>query len=460
MTQELQETASTESIGGAAQPEGRADAGRRLQSILQRFPRGLSLGPEDLALIGWIHLYEQEAGIQGTSDARLKWLISEAVRRLGLDVQTLQPSQVVQRFMRMGVLRVALAEGNRRGCRLTSLGQGLARNFVDDIDYGSEHLSILLQYAFEEIRSAGKESGVPLLKYLKYIFLGAIREKIEYKLLAIEDDLEERKKTVKQTYAGNNEAAFDQAVQDVEYCRIALTELVDAVQESSACVRLEELLHERMGWNVEPDLYEALEQSLNFVYMLRGRVDAMLKDVVRFIHDCIAYRSLAFTVDLRDRMRRIQEKILSHALHNDLRAPILAAPRTPRMDLNWSRQERERPVLLDTEQLKTIEGFRPPELPPIEPRWKAPLLESAREEWTRLAEGGGSVELGGWLEEFMRKLPEVRESPWMAIWFLSQDWPKWSPAVAVEHRRGEWAPLGDEWMMEMIVIAPVGRSVE
>jgi hypothetical protein len=442
------------------QTDHQPDIGQNLRLPMRRFPRGLNLSREDLALIGWLYQYEQGAGIQGISDAQLKWIIAEGAMQLGLDPQSLQPAQVVQRLMRLNILRVALADRAGRGYRLTRLGRMLARYSMEDVDYGAEQLNVLLDSALGQIRSSIDDNGAALLKYLKHVFLGTIREKIEYKILAIEDDLEIRKKEVKQTYSGKNDAAFEQALKDVEYCRIALTELVDAVQESSACVRLEELLHERMGWDVEPNLYEALEQSLDFVYLLRGRVDAMLKDVVQFIHDCIAYRSLAFTVDSRDRLCRIQERILTYALENDAQMPILASPRTSRMDLNWSRQEREAPVALDLDRLKKIEDFRPPDLPSIEPDWKAPLLRMARAEWAGMVESGKGVDLCLWLESLAEKIPEVGESPSFAIWFLTQDWPQWRPAVSVQHKRGQWTPLGKEWMMEAVEIMPVAPAVD
>jgi hypothetical protein len=436
----------------------RQNGAHKLLSLTERFPRGLALGREDLAIIGWLYLYEQETGSQSIFDSQLKWLIPEALGHLDCDAQAQIPSQIVQRLMRFGILRVAIADSTHRGYRLTCLGQALARGLIDETDYSAEQLNVLLTCALNELRSAEAESEGALLTYLKHVFLGTIREKIEHKILAIEEDLERRKKQVQQTYSGEDQSDFESAIKDIEYCRIALTELVDAVQESSGCASLETLLHDHILKEPEPRLYETLEHSLNFMYILRSRVDAMLKDVVLFIRDCIAYRSLAFTVDSRDRLCRIQEKLLSHALEHDLRMPILDLPRIPRVDLNWSRQERERPVILDLNGLRTLEDFPAPELPPIEPAWKEPFLQTARNDWSEMAEQGG-IDLGHWLKLLEEKLPEMSASPYLALWFLTQDWPGWSPGVALRHHRGRWISVGKDWMMEAIELVPAASDL-
>jgi hypothetical protein len=199
----------------------------------------------------------------------------------------------------------------------------------------------------------------------------------------------------------------------------------------------------------QPGLYEVLEQSLSFVYVLRAQVDGMLKDVVQFVRDCMAYRSVAFTVDSRERLCRIQEKILTFGLDHDVRMPLLAPPRIPRVDINWSRVERERPVLLDLDRLQSLEGFRPPVMMAIEPEWKVAFLDVARREWIHLAQAGGT-DLGEWLAQLVQNMPEVSASPCLALWFLTQDWPQWSPPVAVVPLEGRWISLGDQWMMQAV----------
>jgi hypothetical protein len=430
-----------------------ADIAGKLRSSLSRFPRGLNLGREDLAVIGWLYFFEQETSSHGISDTRLKWLIAEALRQLGFDGQAIQSAQLIQRLMRLSILRMTIAEGTRRGYRLTCFGQNLARHYVEETDYSSEQLNLLLACALGEIESAVGVSEESLFKSLKHVFLGAIREKIEYKLLAIEDDLEERKSAVKRTFTGTSQEELESAIKDIEYCRMALTELVDAVRESSACVSLEEILHRHLDRRPDAELSDVLEQSLDFLYILRGRVDTMLKGVVEFIRDCVAYRSLALTVDSRDRLCRVQERILAHALHHDLRMPILGTLRLPRMDLNWSRIERERPFLLDMNKLRTIENYLPSHLPPVEPDWKNDLLDLARSRWSVYA-GTGGVDLGEWLGELADSIPLLSGALWQGLWLLSQDWPNWTPPVSVVYETGNWVPLGDEWLMEAIRLVP------
>lgn len=423
----------------------------RVKALMGLFPRGLSLSQEDLALIAWIYLYEEETGTQGISDFHFKGLLEEGVRRFSW-TSAAEPFPVIQRLMRFGLLRIAVPDSNRRGYRLTSFGRGLARHLIEEADYGAEALNVLLDSGFIGVQSTLQGDGT-LLKYLQHVFLGTIREKVEHKILTIEEDLERRKAAVRQTYSGQDQPNFEAAIQDIEYCRRALTELVDAVQESSAWMRLEESFHQQLLNEPETELYGALEQSLLFLYTLRAKIDEMLKDVIQFIRDCIAYRSLAFTVDSRDRLCRIQEKILSFALEHDVRMPVLGALRVPRLDLQWSKAERERPVMLNVDGLMTLEDFLAPGVPAVEPEWKGAFVQRARESWVALAREGG-VDLDRWVKSLGREISGIQESPHLAVWFLCQDWPNWSPGVVLEYT-GEWVPLGRGWMMEAIRLVPV-----
>jgi hypothetical protein len=430
------------------------EVAEKLGSFINRFPRGLSLGQEDLAVIGSLYFFQQEEWSRSISDSRLRQLIQETARQLGLDVRSLQPSQLIQRLMRLHILRATLADGSGRGYRLTCFGQDLARHFMDEADYSSEQLNVLLGCALTEIQNARYEQPIDFFKYLKHVFLGTIQEKIEYKLLTIEDDLQERKKEVKRTYSGTSQTDFEDAITDIEHCRAALSELVDTVGESSACVAMEEMLHRCIERQPDHHSYDVIDQSLDFLYLLRGRIDSMLKEVVEFIRDCAAYGSLALTVDARDRLCRTQERILTYALEHDLRMAIVGPLRLPRMDLKWSRVERNRPFILDTSKLKMIEGYCPPDVPLTEPGWKDSFLRQARSEWEELA-GGGEVDVSQWLERLAADIPDLSESLWIALWFLSQDWPRWVPRVSVVTETGRWVALGDEWMMESIRLVPV-----
>ena len=435
------------------------DIGSKLRLLMARFGRGISLSAEDLAIVGWLYLFEQETQAQGITDAQFRWLLEELAKHIRLEPAAVQPTQVIQRLMRFEVLSFTLIQDGRRGYRLTCLGQSLARNLIDDIDYSSEQLNVLLGCALRDLQAARETGPEELLLYLKHVLLGIIREKTEYKLLGIEDDLEKRKKAVKRSYSGHDQADFDSAIKDIEYCRLALTELVDAVHTSSAFAGLETVLFEQIAREPEPALGEALEQSLNFFYMMRGRVEAMLKDVIQFIRDCVAYRSLALTLDSRDRLCRIQEQILSHALTREVTLPVIDLPRLPRLDFNWSRVEKARPLQLDMEQLTSLETFQPPALPPLEPAWKEPLLHLARTQWRELALNGG-VELAAWMPQLMRGLPARIESAHLAVWYLCQDWPQWRPGVRLLHRPGDWVRLDAEWMMEALILVPAARSAQ
>lgn len=426
----------------------------KLQLLKKRFRRGLSISAEDLALLGWLHHYEQSSGAQGIPGHELKWLIPEGAAHLGIDTSTMQPAQIVQRLVRLGLLRMSIAESTRSAYRLTCLGQSIVRSLLDDIDYSPEQLNILLDCALKELTLAASESFESIHSYLRYVFLGPIREKIEHKLLSIDEDLGKRKKEVKRTYSASDQEEFDRAIGDIEYCRLALTEMVEAVEESSAFVRLEEMFHEWMGEEQDGGLYRLLEESMDFLYLIRMRIDSMLKDVVQFIRDCAAYRNFAITLDARDQLCRIQELILTHALHHNLRMPLVGIPRLPRLDLRWSKQEQESASLLEREKLISIENFFPPELPPVEPEWKKTFIHLARDEWGVLSRNG-RVDLAGLVRGLAEKLPQLAESPCLALWYLSQDWSQWVPGVSIEHCRGEWVPLGNDWMMEAVLLNPV-----
>lgn len=440
-----------------------------LRRVLERFPRGVELSRDDLAVVGWLYLHEVSEGSMGVSEGELRWMLSQAATALDLPSACPQPVQVpslVQRLMRFGLLRVTFTSSRRPGYRLSLLGRTMARTLLEESDYGSEQLDALLGAACHEIErivsgggspsasSGAEKKGSPsrdeeLLSTLEHVFLGTIREKVEHKILSLEEDLEERKQAVRQTYSGRNEEAFEGAIRGIEYSRRALTELVDAVQELSASVRLEELLHGVLEGPHDPRLDDSLEESLTFLYTLRSKIDAMLKDVVLFIHDCVAFRTLAFTVDSRDRLCRVQERLLMHALEHDVRLPVPAFPPLPRMDFPWSPEERRQPVLIDMNRLQSLDHFAPPELPHIEPPWKKNLLRAARDTWPRRAREGGT-DLASWLRGMAERVPAMTENPPLALWYLIQDWSHWTPSVSLQAGEGDWVPLGDRWLLENV----------
>lgn len=429
------------------------DALDKLFFLKNRFSDGLKLSMENVLTIGW--LYFLESGREGVSltEHDVKGAIVEASKHLHLEIEPHQINTLIQRLLQTGVMK-AVVVGRHQGCRLARLGRNIAKSLLEEVDYSSEQLNSLLSSALSIVKAAGLEGEDELRAKLKYVFFDTILERIESKVSSIEEDLEQRKQRVREAYSGQSDAERDQAQKDLETSREALTELVDAVKSSSACEALEVELIECAQASRDRELRELLGRAYDFLYNFRERIDLMLADLVEFIRDCAAYRSLAFSVSARDRLCRNQDKILAYALDHPLCMPVLPVPGLSAWGLPSNRGKDVRPVIIDLNKLNALSG--PPAVDSFsaEFEWKAALLDGARKGWeTRSLTG--EVSLPSWLRELSADIPEIMQHPELTLLFLAEDWPAWSPGVSVQVRDRNWTAFGEGWMMESVVLVPL-----
>jgi hypothetical protein len=98
----------------------------------------------------------------------------------------------------------------------------------EDADFDSEDLCTLLNQAHASLRQKmAHGDSAELSKWLTHFFHGTIREKIEYKLLSIEEGLLDQEQTAKSLGSGQDEQAFEEALAAVrkgrEYLANCLT---------------------------------------------------------------------------------------------------------------------------------------------------------------------------------------------------------------------------------------------
>lgn len=429
------------------------DALDKLFSLKSRFSEGLRLSMENVLALGW--LYFLESGREGVSltEHDVKDAIMDASKHLQLEIEPGQVNGLIQRLLQTGVLKAVIV-GRHQGCRLARLGRNMAKSLLEEVDYSSEQLNSLLDSALSIVKTARSEGEEELRSKLKYVFFDTILERIESKISSIEEDLEQRKQRVRETYSGQSDADREQAQKDLEYSREALTELVDAVKGSSACEALEVELIECTQNSRDHDLRELLGRAYDFLYNLRERIDSMLADLVDFIRDCAAYRSLAFSVTAKDRLCRSQDKILSYALDHPLGMPVLPVPGLSAWGLPGRHKKDTRPVILDMSKLDALGEQPARDSFSIEFQWKGALLDAARRAW-KTQSLKKEVDLSEWLRELSSDIPEIMGYPELALLFLAEDWPGWTPAVSIQFRDRKWTAFGEGWMMESAVLVPL-----
>ncbi len=428
----------------------RRDPIEQLLLLKNRFSGGLHLKPEEILVLEALHLLiEHEIEEDFLLESDLKDRILRTSDCLKLEIEPHQTNQLIQKLLQTGILRLTFG-GTRQRYRLSRLGQSLAKCLLDEVDYGTDQLNALFTSALSGLRAARLAGNDALKHYLIHVLFDTIEEKIESKVLAIEEDLARRKERVRQTYAGQSDESRDKAQSDIEASRAALTELVEAVRGSSACEALDSEIDEVTREVEDPHLKELLRRAGTFIYRFRAKIDLMLSDLVEFIRNCAAYRALAFSVTARDRLCRAQEQILAYALEHPLEMPLLTMPEIPAWGLPPQRPVEKKPLVLDPARIKSLEEAPGTASTFEDPSWKERLLTVAREQWKTFDQG---VDLAEWLLELSKTIPQVADQPDLALSFLASDWPAWVPPVIVSSRDDAWVALGGEWMIEPITLA-------
>ena len=152
----------------------------KLSNLANRFPRGLELSKQDLLFVGWLYFRELATEATRISDRELRQQLSHAAVQLGMEDDVSQPAQVIDRLVRFRMVRTSVTDSRAQEYCLTRLGRSLARDLLEDADFGSEDLCTLLNQAHASLRQE-MEQGDPaeLAKWLTHFFHGTIREKIE-----------------------------------------------------------------------------------------------------------------------------------------------------------------------------------------------------------------------------------------------------------------------------------------
>ena len=412
-----------------------------LRQVLNRFPQGLGLDPQHLAILGWLRHWEEQTARQTITDRELAIQISRAVDLLGLSEEASAPRTIIERLMHFRLLRNAISQSARHEYCLTRLGRNLARDLLEEVQFGTDDLCALVNYAFtglKEITSRQDQSDLP--HFLAYQFLGANREAIEYKLQGIEEGILSLEKRIKELAGGKDQEALDQAVQAIQANRAYVEELVAAIQEGSSFIPLQRLLAECREANLnDPHLAKLLDRSLDFLHGISEQVDQLLVHVVDFIHQCLNYQTIIGSLSTRDRLCGLQQALLKQALSQPAHMPTLDGPRCKTLAMDWSAEAQNRPAYADQAALQALTAFVPQEVRREEAVWKDPFLELAREQWRALPPEG--IDLAMWLTKLLRSFPNAHQSPLLGLWYLLQDWPQWDPPVRVRYTDGPWTAL-------------------
>jgi len=433
-------------------PDSSQDFLLQLRHVLSRFPQGLALEPIHLAVLGWLRQWEETTSRQTISDRELVIQISKAVESLGLGQEAPGSKVIIERLMHFRLLRNAISQSSRHEYCLTRLGRNLARDLLEEVQYGTEDLCALINYAFAGLQDI-VHRGDPdeLASFLSYQLLGANREAIEYKLQGIEEGILSLEKRIKELVGGSDQDALDQAIQAIQANRAYVEELVTSIQEGSSFSPLQQLLISSREEHLHhPQLLKLLDKSLDFLHGMNESVDQLLVHVVDFIHQCLSYQSFVGSLSTRDRLCSLQQAFLKQALTQPVQMPVVQRPRLRSLSMNWTRDEQARAHYADQEALQALQEFIPDEVQSVEAPWKEDFLAEARRQWTRLDPEG--LLLGDWLQELAEAVPEVGQAPLTGLWYLLQDWPSWEPAVAARLESGPWSKLPDKSLLAPVRI--------
>jgi hypothetical protein len=422
----------------------------KLNTLTSRFPRGLELSAQDLVFVGWLYFRENATELSRISDRELRQQLSHAVAQLGMDQDALQPVSAIDRLVRFRLVRATVAESRTQEYCLTRLGRSLARDLLEDADYGSEDLCTLLNQAHASLRQEMADSDAAALsKWLRHFFHGTIREKIEYKLQAIEEGLLDQEHAAKRLGGGQDEQAFEVALATVRKGREYLDELLDAVQDGSAYLPLMGALTECLDLYPAPELRSGLERALDFLEGLRLRIETMLAHLVRFIRQCVAYQSFVGSLSRRDALGRLQLDLVRLALRTPVTMPVIAQGRPCSIHLDWNAVQGQAAVELEGDILAALTAFVPEPVKSMEVPWKADFLLAARAAWSDSAVS--SRPLAEWIRELVARVSADGDAELPALWFLLGDMSTWSPEVRLRSGPGPWTPLGSALLQPVIL---------
>ncbi|SFM14025.1 hypothetical protein SAMN05421830_11619 [Desulfomicrobium norvegicum] len=425
----------------------------KLSSLANRFPRGLELSKQDLLFVGWLYFREMATEAARISDRELRQQLSHAAVQLGMEDDVSQPAQVIDRLVRFRMVRTSVTDSRAQEYCLTRLGRSLARDLLEDADFGSEDLCTLLNQAHSSLRQEMTQGDpAELAKWLTHFFHGTIREKIEYKLLSIEEGLLDQEQTAKRLGSGQDELAFEEALTAVRRGREYLDELLDAVQDGSAYMPLMAALSECHDRFSQPELRTAIGRALDFLEGMRHRIERMLANLIRFVRQCVSYQSFVGSLSRRDALGRLQLDLLRLALREPLSMPVVGQNRPCAISLEFSASQNQAPVTLDPAALEALSAFVPEPVRNIQAPWRGDFLDEAHRQW-------GSTPfsprpLAAWIRSLLAAHAVDPDAEILALWYLLNDMSGWKPAVLVRAADAPWESLGPTLMQPVILDTP------
>ena len=424
----------------------------QLREMLGKFPAGLKLTPHDLVLVGWLYFWEKSTRQKDIPDRELIWQIDQAVKTLNLK-EAISSTAALDRLLQYRLVRRSITGSGAGAYCLTRLGRGLAEDVMAEINLDSDELSTHINHAYRILHSHLQSGNIQELEgFLRHVFLSSVAESIEYKMQSIEESILEQESKVKELGTGQDDAAFELAVQTIQTSRQFLEELLQTLQTGSPYYPLYELLYECREKAATAHLSEDVERCLDFLDGLRRRIEQMLGHIIHFVHECVSYQSLIGSLAYRDRVARKQQEILSRALHIDLRMPVIEQHSLPEMSMNWSRQEQKKPVAISLDKLRALEEYVPEEVKARRVPWKEDFLNLARQEWGEAE--GTALELGSWLRDLVCRIPGDDQEILQGLWFLIQDMPDWEPAVLVDKDEDRpWTDMGGFYLEPVVLLA-------
>lgn len=434
-------------FGGEA---GTEDFIFQLRQVLTRFPKGLKLEPVHLVALGWLWRWEKSGDQQTISDRELRIQLARCVKKMDMDEDAPEPRTIIDRLMRFHLLRNAISPHSGHEYCLTRLGRNLARDLVEDVQYGTEDLCTHINAAYVTLKSAVDQGNrEELRKTLQHSLLGMSREAIEHKLEGIEEGVLALETEIKRLAGGSDQEEMDKALDMIRTNREYVEEIMEAIQEGSSFAVLEKLLVScRQKYLDDRSMLALADQGLDFLQAVSQRVEQLLVHIVDFIDQCVSYQSLIGNLSARDRLCAMQMEILRQALSSPVRMPLPEKPRLKAVVINWEANRKDPPEYMDKEALAALREYVPEEIRGLEAEWKEEFLRTARRSWEKVPNEG--VSLQEWLDGLWAEMPRANDNRLLALWYLLCDWPQWRPGVRVRTGGGDWFALG-----ENIFVAPL-----
>lgn len=427
-----------------------ADLIFQLRQMLTRFPKGLQLEPVLLAVLGWLWRWEKSNGRQTISDRELRLQLAKCINSLDLDEDAPEPRTIIDRLMRFHLLRNAISPHSGHEYCLTRLGRNLARDLVEDVQYGTEDLCTQINTAYVTLKSAfdGGERE-EWRKTLQHGLLGMSREAIEHKLEGIEEGVLTLEAEIKRLAGGNDQEEMDRSLEMIRTNREYVEEIMEAIQEGSSFAVLERLLVScRKKYLEDRPILALVDQGLDFLQGVSQRVEQLLVHIVDFIDQCVSYQSFIGNLSSRDRLCALQMEIMRQALSVPVLMPLPEKPRLRSILIDWGEGREDPPEYMDKEALSALKEFVPEEIRGVEAEWKEEFLRTARESWKGVPEKG--IALSHWLNQLCSGVPAAGDARLLALWYLLCDWPQWRPGVRTRPDDGDWFVLE-----ENIFVAPL-----